>query len=71
MAKDINQNEIPKIIRKAGVEINPGNVSESFAEFFDKKVKSIVSSCTIDENVYNGRRIIPNSNNKNFVNYDN
>ena len=71
MAKDINPNEIPKIIRKAGVEINPGNVSESFAEFFDKKVKSIVSSCTIDENVYNGRRIIPNSNNKNFVNYDN
>ena len=70
MAKDINQNDIPEIIRKAGIEINPCNVSESFADFFDNKVKNIVSSCIVDENVYNGKRIIHNNKNKNFVNHD-
>ena len=69
-AKDINQNDIPKIIRKSGVEIDPDRVSESFAEFFDDKVKNIVNSCTIDDSVYNGRRIIHKSDDKNFINSD-
>ena len=70
MAKDINHNDIPKIMRKAGTNADPKGVSESFADFFDNKVKNIVNSCVVDENVYNGRRIIHNNNNKNFVNHD-
>ena len=67
-AKDINQNDIPHILRKAGEEIDRNGISESFAAFFDNKVKTIVSSCTIDENVYNGRRIINNNDDKDFIN---
>ena len=70
MANDINQKNIPKFMRKAGVEIDPSNVSESFADFLDNKVKNIVSSCIIDKNVYNGRRITNESNNKNFINQE-
>ena len=31
-------------------------VAEAFAQFFEKKVKNIVDSSQIDENVYNGRQ---------------
>ena len=31
-------------------------VAEAFAQFFEKKVKNIVNSSQIDENVYNGRQ---------------
>ena len=69
-AKDINLNNIPKIMRKAGTNVDPKDVSESFADFFDNKVKNIVNSCVVDENVNNGRIIIHNNNNKNFVNHN-
>ena len=39
-----------------GIGINPIDLSDAFAEFFDKKVKSIVDTCIVDENVYNGTK---------------
>ena len=53
-AKDINPNKIPKNMKLKGTVINQNELAESFAEFFDSKVKSIVETCEVKNNVYNG-----------------
>ena len=39
---------------KDGALIDSENLSDAFAEFFDNKVKSIVETCRVNDNVYNG-----------------
>ena len=39
-----------------GVSVAGNEVAEAFAQFFENKVKKIVNSSQIDENVYNGRQ---------------
>ena len=56
LAKDINPNVIPQDMSDNGTGISPIDLSDAFAEFFDKKVKSIVDTCRVDENVYNGTK---------------
>ena len=41
-----------------GDQITGDNISEGFAEFFDKKVKGIVETIKVEPGVYNGRRKI-------------
>ena len=45
------------------VPVSENNVADCFADFFDCKVKKLVESVTIDQNVYNGARklVIQNS----------
>ena len=50
----MNPNVIPQNMSDNGKSINPSNLSDAFAEFFDKKVKSIVETCRVNDNVYNG-----------------
>ena len=56
LAKDINPNVIPENMSDNGISIDPSGLSDAFAEFFDKKVKSIVETCRVNDNVYNGTR---------------
>ena len=49
-------NVIPENICQNNVPVV--NISESFAEFFDKKVSNIVNQMVISDNVYSGRRKI-------------
>ena len=70
LAKDVNPNSIPKIMKHNGIEIAVSNLSDAFADFFDKKVKDIVSTCEVDNDVYNGTRKVT-SPNSNFVTIEN
>ena len=70
LAKDINLNSIPKIMKYNGIEINSTDLSDTFANFFDKKVKDIVSTCEVDNEVYNGTRKV-NCPSTNFVSTQN
>ena len=70
LAKDINPNEIPPKMKIAGKTIHTDDLSESFAEFFDNKVKRIVETCEVDSSVYNGKRKL-NCNTENFMTVEN
>ena len=39
-------------------EVAENEISDCFAEFFDKKVRGIVESVKVDAGVYNGRQKI-------------
>ena len=65
LAKDINPNTIPEIMTENGIDITPCDLSDTFAQFFDKKVKSILETCSVN-NVYNGLQKI-NANELNFM----
>ena len=69
-ARDINHNDISPIMKLGGKIIDNLNLSNSFAEFFDKKVKKIVESCKVDSQVYNGKRK-ENCTNENFMRIEN
>ena len=70
LAKDINPNQIPTSMNYNGRNLKPTEISETFACFFDDKVKAIVESCRVDNDVYNGKRKV-NTNDKNFMTRDN
>ena len=70
LAKDINPTQIPTSMYHNGRNILPNEISETFACFFDDKVKTIVESCKVDNDVYNGRSKV-NSNDKNFMTREN
>ena len=50
--------------------IPPNEISETFACFLDDKVKTIVESCKVDNDVYNGRSKVSTSD-KNFMTREN
>ena len=56
IAKNNGHNGIPENMCQNNVPVV--NISESFAEFFDKKVSNIVNQTVISDNVYSGRRKI-------------
>ena len=56
IAKNNGHNVIPENMCQNNVPVV--NISESFAEFFDKKVSNIVNQTVISDNVYSGRRKI-------------
>ena len=55
-AKDQNVNVLPKVMFLNGLEVDDKNLSDTIANYFDKKVKLIVESTVINESVYNGRK---------------
>ncbi len=51
------------MVFEAGNEIDLGSIQESFARFFDVKIKNVSSLTNVDNNVYNQkRRLIQNTN---------
>ena len=70
LAKDINPNQIPTAMNHNGRNIFPTELSETYACFFDEKVKTIVESCKVDNDVYNGKRKVI-TNDDNFMTRDN
>jgi hypothetical protein len=65
-SKDINAERLPNAMFENDAQIDPDELANRFADFFDGKVKSVTSNATIDDNVYNGTRIVF-SENKFFV----
>ena len=70
LAKDINPNKIPPQMKHEGTLILNSDLSDAFADFFDMKVKNIVTSCKVEDDVYNGRKKL-HCNDKNFINESN
>ena len=66
ISKDMNTNEIPKVMYKDGILIKQENIPDAFANFFKDKVQNIVNTTEIDPDVYNGKRKL-NTPNKNFM----
>ena len=56
IAKDVQTNLLPKTLFESGNQIQPEDVPESFARFFDNKIKDVLADTSIDPNVYNGTR---------------
>ena len=56
LAKDINPNKIPPQMTHEGTLIVNSDLSDAFADFFDMKVKNIVTSCKVEDDIYNGRK---------------
>ena len=54
----------------AGKTIPVDDLSESFADFFDNKVKRVVETCEVDDNIYNGKKKLE-CGNENFMTLEN
>ena len=54
IAKDANIPLLPTAMTLNNQEINPKDLPDTFAHFFQNKVSSIVNAQSIDQNVYNG-----------------
>ena len=70
IAKDINNDDMPKMMYNNGVMINQENHQEEFADFFETKIRSLVTNTHIDPGVYNGINKL-HSQEKNFMTEDN
>ena len=58
LAKNQGMNSIPPNMSFDQKEVAENEISDCFAEFFDKKVRGIVESVKVDAGVYNGRQKI-------------
>ena len=54
MSMDVGAGSLPKCMTLGGVGVDVRKRSDSFAQYFDTKIKSIVDDVEIDPNVYNG-----------------
>ena len=65
-AMDINVSNLPKTLFEKKIEVPTEDLPDRFAEYFDTKIKKVLEEVNIDENVYNGKRLIEDEN-KNFM----
>ena len=56
MANDEGRSGIPEQLHHGGVLVGDGFVPDSFAVFFQTKVRSISQQAKVSPNVYNGKR---------------
>ena len=56
VAKDNGINPIPTFLTRGGIPVNDHERPDSFAQFFEGKVKLITESTIVDPRVYNGTR---------------
>ena len=56
IAKDLNVETIPKTMFRDNTEVQGLKLADSFASFFDHKVKSISENTIVSDTVYNGER---------------
>ena len=54
IAKDIGTPDIPNNMFLKGVAVSGDKIADSFAEFFDEKVKNLVEKTRVDPGVHNG-----------------
>ena len=66
MARDVHSSNIPNQMFNGTIPVPQNDLSDEFAKFFDTKIKNIVNTVGIDENVYNGKRLV-NSEEKMFM----
>ena len=66
IANDVNHDQLPEIMSINNLEVKKSDRSDVFASFFDKKIRDIIDTVSVNEGVYNGTRKV-NSENKFFM----
>ena len=61
IAKDTCNSTLPKTLYDGEAEVHQDEVANAFASYFDNKIKNVLEEVTIDENVYNGRKLVDTS----------
>lgn len=56
IAKDVNVASLPKILFEDRVAIPTASIPDRFASYFDEKIKTLLSSVKIENDVYNGKK---------------
>jgi hypothetical protein len=56
VAKDVNHTNLPGTMYEEGSKIENVKLVDRFAEFFDRKIKKVVSETNIDHKMFNGNR---------------
>ena len=52
IAKYLNVEPIPKKLFKGGTPVEESSILNEFAQFFDEKVKNIVDTTTVKDDIY-------------------
>ena len=60
-SKNLGSSHIPKTMTLGGLEVPSNEISDGFANFFEKKVNDIVKNTKVNDEVYNGTQKIQNS----------
>ena len=58
LARDVNVCGLPNKMFSGGELVMEPELSEKFGKFFDTKIKEVLSTVSIDEEVYNGRQLL-------------
>ena len=66
IARDVNTNLLPGQMFEKKVQLDGENLPDVFASFFDTKIKNVMETVEIENDVYNGRKMV-NSENKMFM----
>ena len=69
IAKDMNPPKLPDVFIINDEPIPKNNVPDSFAEFFNNKVKLLANEAKINQNTYNGKAKVITTD-ENFMTYD-
>ena len=54
-AKDMNTEDISKMMHQNGIEIYEDELADEFAGYFESKINDLIANANIDEEVFNGR----------------
>ena len=58
VANDADSNQLPSSMYLKGKEIQSNSLHDHIAQSFDKKIKDIISTLSVDDSIYNGKRMI-------------
>jgi hypothetical protein len=62
IARDVNTTTLPSQLYLNNETINAKELPDKFASFFDRRVRDLTSETDLDENVYNGRKLVKATN---------
>ena len=62
IARDVNTSVLPNQLYLEDVIVNANDQPDTFARFFDSKVRRVISETNIDDNVYNGKKLVNTAN---------
>ena len=62
IARDVNSTTLPNQLFLNNEAVNSKELPDIFAGFFDGRVRDVISKTDLDENVYNGRKLVNTAN---------
>ena len=62
IARDVNSTTLPNQLFLNNEAVNSQELPDIFAGFFDRRVRDVISKTDLDENVYNGKKLVNTAN---------